>query len=60
MDTIVKEGQSLLQRYEALQQQGKKLRARNAATSLGVSEAELVASRVGLGVRRLRDDPWAM
>lgn len=60
MDTLVKDGQSLLQRYEALQQQGKTLRARNAAESLGVSEAELVASRIGLGVTRLRNDAKAI
>ncbi|MEM6787844.1 MAG: ChuX/HutX family heme-like substrate-binding protein [Myxococcota bacterium] len=47
----------LRQRHEALQKEKGPLRARDAAAALGVTEAELVASRVGDGgVTRLSDD----
>jgi len=47
----------LLQRYQTLKQQKTNIRALDAAQQLGVSEAELVASRVESGVTRLIDDP---
>lgn len=45
---------------DLMQRRGPGLRPRDAAEALGVSEAELVASRVGSGVVRLRDDPRAI
>lgn len=60
MEILAKPQQDLLQRYQNLQAQSKNLRARNAAAELGVSEAELVASRIGLGVTRLRDEAKAI
>ncbi len=47
---------SLKQRWDDLLQTEPKLRIRNAAEQLGVSEAELLATRVGDGVTRLRPD----
>ena len=44
-------------RWLALADSGEALRFRDAATRLGVSEAELLASRCGDGVRRLAG-PW--
>jgi putative hemin transport protein len=46
----------LKQRWADLLQAEPKLRIRNAAEQLGVSEAELLATRVGDGVVRLRPD----
>lgn len=46
----------LLQRWQALIVDEPKLRARNAAARLGVSEGELLAARCGDGVIRLRPD----
>ncbi len=46
----------LKQRWDDLLQAEPKLRIRNAAEQLGVSEAELLATRVGDGVTRLRPD----
>jgi len=43
-----------------LKQENPGIRARNAAAELGISEAELVASRVGDGVIRLADTPEAI
>ena len=48
----------LRQRLKALRQDRPGLRARDAATALGVSEAELLALRCGDGVTRL-DTRWA-
>lgn len=47
---------SLKQRWDELLQADAKLRIRNAAQQLGVSEAELLATRLGDGVTRLRPD----
>jgi len=47
----------LRQRWAALHAQQPRLRPRDAAAQLGVSEAELVALRCGDGVQRLRG-PW--
>lgn len=47
---------TLSERWQALQQQQPKLRIRNAAEQLGVSEAELLATRLGQGVTRLEGD----
>lgn len=44
--------------WQALREEQPKLRARDAAGRLGVSEAELVASRLGLNTIRLNPD-WA-
>ena len=46
---------SLYNRFLALKEEEPKIRARNAARKLGVSEAELVASKVGLGTTKLND-----
>lgn len=46
----------LKQRWEDLLATDPKLRIRNAAASLGVSEGELLATRIGDGVSRLRPD----
>lgn len=46
----------LKQRWEDLLAVDPKLRIRNAAASLGVSEGELLATRIGDGVSRLRPD----
>lgn len=47
---------SLKERWNALQQTNPHLRIRNAANELGVSEAELLATRCGEGVTRLRPE----
>ena len=47
---------SLTERWQALQHSQPKLRIRNAAEQLGVSEAELLATRLGQGVTRLEGD----
>lgn len=47
---------TLKQRWEELQATQPKMRIRNAAEALGVSEAELLATRIGDGVTRLRSD----
>lgn len=46
----------LRERHEALTREQPGLRARDAAAQLGVSEAELVAARIGHGVTRLGSD----
>lgn len=46
----------LSQRWDSLLKQNNKLRIRNAAQELGVSEAELLSTRVGNGVIRLASD----
>jgi putative hemin transport protein len=51
---------TLKARYAALKQEQPEIRARNAAEALGVSEGELLASRVGEGVTRLVDDAAAI
>ncbi|MBU1332836.1 MAG: hemin-degrading factor [Gammaproteobacteria bacterium] len=48
----------LYQRWQALRLEQPRLRAREAAAALGVSEAELTASRLGVDAVRLRPD-WA-
>lgn len=47
-------------RYQLLKQQQPDIRARNAAEELGVSEGELLASRVGEDATRLVDDAEAI
>ena len=49
---------SLYQRWQVLRHRQPRLRPREAAAQLGVSEAELTASRLGIDARRLRPD-WA-
>lgn len=46
----------LAKRWQELRDKNEKLRIRNAAEQLGVSEAELLATRVGNGVTRLNHD----
>src|SRR5699024_10216119 len=46
----------LQQRWQQLMQQQPRLRARNAAQQLGVSEGELLAARLGKDVTRLTND----
>ena len=53
---IVQFFSDLAQRWQALREENEKLRIRNAAQQLGVSEAELLATRVGSGVTRLNSD----
>ncbi len=53
---IVQFFSDLAQRWQALREKNEKLRIRNAAEQLGVSEAELLATRVGNGVTRLNND----
>ena len=48
----------LYQAWQTLRDQQPRLRAREAAAQLGVSEAELTASRLGIDAQRLRPD-WA-
>lgn len=50
--------QELAQRWEQLQHEQPKLRIRNAARQLGVSEAQLLATGLGKGVLRLEGN-WA-
>lgn len=47
---------TILQRWEALQREKPGLRAREAASCLGISEAEFVALSCGTSVTRLRED----
>lgn len=47
---------NLLASWQALQKRQPRLRARNAAAQLGVSEGELTAARIGADVQRLRAD----
>ena len=42
----------LAERWQALKQDNPNVRIRNAAEVLGVSEAELLATRIGQGVTR--------
>jgi putative hemin transport protein len=51
---------SLKERWAELLAQDPKMRIRNAAQALGVSEAELLATRVGDGVVRLRSEHRAI
>ncbi|MCB2388136.1 hemin-degrading factor [Thalassolituus alkanivorans] len=53
---IVQFFSDLARRWQALRDENEKLRIRNAAEQLGVSEAELLATRVGNGVTRLNSD----
>lgn len=47
---------SLAERWAALRQEQPRLRIRDAASQLGVTEVELLQTRVGDGVQRLTDD----
>jgi len=49
---------ALYSRWQALRAENPTLRARDAATQLGVSEAELIASRLSIDTIRLRPD-WS-
>jgi len=49
---------NLFQAWQALKEDNPKLRIRNAAARLGVSEAELLATKLGDTVRRLKSD-WS-
>ncbi|UXD88790.1 hemin-degrading factor [Thalassolituus hydrocarboniclasticus] len=53
---IVQFFSDLARRWQELRENNEKLRIRNAAEQLGVSEAELLATRVGNGVTRLNND----
>ncbi len=53
---IVQFFSDLARRWQALRDENEKLRIRNAAEQLGVSEAELLATRVGNGVIRLNSN----
>ena len=53
---IVQFFSDLARRWQELREKNEKLRIRNAAEQLGVSEAELLATRVGNGVTRLNND----
>ncbi|GIZ12242.1 hemin-degrading factor [Pseudomonas sp. NCCP-436] len=57
-NTAVQPTADLYQAWQLLRQQQPRLRAREAAARLGVSEAELVASRLSVDAVRLRPD-WA-
>ena len=56
---VASEPSELLERYSQLRQAEPRLRARDAAARLGVSECELVAARCGDGVTRL-DGRWGL
>jgi putative hemin transport protein len=60
-NTLRKEGsgmtENLFSKYQQLKEADPKLRARDAAEKLGVSEGELFASRVGTDAIRLEDKP---
>ena len=56
--TAAAQAVNLYQAWQALRLQQPRLRAREPAAQLGVSEAELTASRLGIDARRLRPD-WA-
>lgn len=56
--TTVAPGAALFLSWQILREQEPRLRARDAAARLGVSEAELVASRLGVDTVRLQAD-WA-
>lgn len=49
--------QELAERWQELKDKNPTLRIRNAAEILGVSEAELLATKTGRGVTRLRNEP---
>ncbi len=51
---------TLFEQYLALKEENPNLRAREAATQLGVSEGELLAARVGTDAARLVDDAQAI
>jgi len=55
METIIKSAQSLKQAWENLKESEPKLRIRDAAAKLGVTEAQLVATDIGASVIRLSD-----
>ncbi len=55
--TLPSDLKDLKSRYEDLKAAEPKLRARDLASRLGVSEADLLAARVGEGVTRLRPEP---
>ncbi|MCY3701641.1 MAG: hemin-degrading factor [Rhodospirillales bacterium] len=55
--TETRPGHHLAESWEALKAEDPSLRARDGAAQLGVSEAELLAARRDLGIRRLRR-PW--
>lgn len=48
---------NLKQQWEVLQKENPKLRIRNAAEQLGVSEVELLATKIGETVTRLKNEP---
>lgn len=54
--TITRDPQELKARWETLRQEQPNLYMRNAAAELGVSEAELIATRIGEGVVLLNAD----
>lgn len=56
-ETIQAPASTLRERYEAFQAQNPRVRIRDAAQQLGVSEAELLATGVGIDTIRL-EGPW--
>src|SRR5690606_37462726 len=56
MNTIMNTTENLKTQWAALKQEQHHLRIRNAAQALGVSEMELLATRKGEGVTRLRPE----
>jgi putative hemin transport protein len=60
MHPIIDTATGLKQRWEALLAEQPGMRIRNAAQRLGVSEAELLATRIGQGVVRLRPEHRAI
>lgn len=56
MNTIMNTTENLKTQWAALKQEQPHLRIRNAAQALGVSEMELLATRMGEGVTRLRPE----
>lgn len=57
-NTLAAPTADLYQSWQTLRHEQPRLRAREAAVQLGVSEAELTASRLGIDAQRLRPD-WA-
>ncbi len=56
VNLAVNQGQDLFLAWQVLRNEQPRLRARDAAQHLGVSEAELLACRVGEDAVRLRPD----
>src|SRR5690606_27769734 len=53
---MISQTSELKERWEALKAENPKMRIKNAAQALGVSEAELLVTKIGEGVTRLRPE----